>query len=128
MVNIGGYVVVGEKGIVLEANLPVRNRILKAMMDAKAAWASASFHCPDCIYEDVRREDLLAAYVAALEVVRADPAYGLDGTRWAGGVTTRDVLLDVLPKHVKALKECEDEVLTIEDDFMMCDHTDLVGA
>lgn len=111
------------------ANLPVRNRLLAAMIAADVPdWKIAEFDCPDCMHAEVVTDSVRGSYKKTLDFVKDHPEVTLEASvtmNWADGKSTREVVIEVLDRHLTALKEVRTKTLIVTDDFMLCGHPNM---
>ena len=138
----GGFAIhrMSQVETLFRANLAVRNVMLECMRKAKtdAFGTGLVSECPNraCMSRMLKRQPLLKAAEKTLEWLKQQPPSVQDFTdmmaeatgdhnykrRWTGGYTDRQVAEMAFPDLVHALSECSDEMIYLEDQYMVCAH------
>ena len=138
----GGFAIhrISHVETLLTANLAIRNLMVECMQKAETAGFDSGMvsRCPNraCMSRILKRQPLLKAAEKTLEWLKqlapsvqdfTDMIAELAGEhdykrRWAGGYTDRQVAEMTFPDLVHALRECGDETIRLEDEFILCAH------
>ena len=134
------YPATRREEVLFGANLSIRNVMLECMLKANTSGFRAGLVsvCPECLTSILRRQPFLnaaqeaskwlsqlpptvQAFTDLITMVSGDNNYE---RRWAGGYSDRQVAEAKFSQLVKALGECKDEFIYLEDDYLECEHED----
>lgn len=105
-----------------------RRLVLEAMVGAGVGWDVAGDSCPDCMYAHITRAGAIAALEKArLYGFRTPDLFTDDPVRWASGKSSREVFFSIVKGLLEELSDIEDEVIVIEDDYLLCEHPQMTS-
>lgn len=125
---MGGFTIItgDRKKKIAYVNLPIRNLILKALIDSGAdeiledgiVWSDER---PYIMIYEVKKDNLLQAFEKALKYLKKNEGWKAETypVEWEGGESDRTVAMKVLTYLIQRISEYEGETVIFRDDYMI---------